>query len=86
MTVKPVDLEEIFTGEEYYGKYLDLHQLHEQFLNLPHVFRIDYISYLTSFYTFKDIPMETKLSPVPSLSLPSINRLIWSTSPRFWTI
>ena len=68
MTVKPVDLEEIFTGEEYYGKYLDLHQLHEQFLNLPHVFRIDYISYLTSFYTFKDIPMETKLSPVPSLS------------------
>ena len=64
MTVKPVDLEEIFTGEEFYGKYLDLHQLHEQYVNLPHVHRIDYITYLTSFYKFKDIPMDTKLSPV----------------------
>lgn len=59
----------MFTGEEYYGKYLDLHKLYEQYVNLPHVFRVDYVTYLTIFSKFKEIPMETKLSPVCVCSL-----------------
>ena len=63
-TVEPVDLEKIFTGEEYYGKYLDLHSLFEKYINLPRIYRIDYVSYLTLFYKFNDIPMETKMGAV----------------------
>ena len=67
--VAPVDLESLFTGEEYYGKYMDLHAIYEQYVNLPRVSRVDYITFLTLFYKFKDIPMETRMSPVGPLLL-----------------
>lgn len=62
--IEPVDLETLFTGEEYYGKYVDLHSIYEQFVNLPHVSRVDYITFLSLFYKFGDISMETKMSSV----------------------
>ena len=42
----------MFTGEEAFGKFLDLTTLHEQYLNLPGVKRITYLQYLTLFDTF----------------------------------
>jgi splicing factor 3A subunit 3 len=42
----------MFTGEEAYGKYLDLTTLHEDYLNLKGVKRITYLQYLDSFYIF----------------------------------
>lgn len=63
--MEPANLDDLYSGEEYYGKYLDLHSQYEEFVNLPHISRVDYITYLSEFYNFKDISMETKLSSVP---------------------
>lgn len=38
-----------FTGEELYGRYLDLHSHHETFTNIKGVEFIDYLSYLRRF-------------------------------------
>ena len=62
--MEPASLDDVYSGEEYYGKYLDLHSQYEEFVNLPHISRVDYITYLSEFYRFKDISMETKLSAV----------------------
>ena len=69
--MEPANLDDLYSGEEYYGKYLDLHSQYEEFVNLPHISRVDYITYLSEFYNFKDISMETKLSSVPIVA--SIN-------------
>lgn len=49
-----------FTDEEGYGKYLDLHECYEKFINLKGIDKIDYISYLSTFDQFFDIPKEKK--------------------------
>lgn len=67
--MEPANLDDLYSGEEYYGKYLDLHSQYEEFVNLPHISRMDYITYLSEFYNFKDISMETKLSSVPIVVL-----------------
>lgn len=67
--MEPANLDDLYSGEEYYGKYLDLHSQYEEFVNLPHISRVDYITYLSEFYNFKDISMETKLSSVPIVAL-----------------
>ena len=67
--MEPANLDDLYSGEEYYGKYLDLHSQYEEFVNLPHISRVDYITYLSEFYNFKDILMETKLSSVPIVAL-----------------
>ena len=77
-------MEDMFTGEEYFGKYLDMHEVYEKFVNLPHIYRVDYITYLGSFHTFKDISMETKMTPVRIVS-PLHRRRIQTTYRRFWT-
>jgi len=43
-----------FSGEECYGKYLDLHLHFEAYINLKEVKKIDYVQYLDYFYTFPD--------------------------------
>jgi len=55
--VKPV-LE--FSGEESYGRFLDLHELHEQYLNLPGITRVDYKTYLDHLSKFDELPERTK--------------------------
>lgn len=49
-----------FTDEEGYGRYLDLHESYERYINLKGVHRIDYITYLSTFDKMFDIPKEKK--------------------------
>jgi len=49
------DVDRMFTGEEGYGRFFDLTQLHEEYLNLPGVKgarRVTYLQYLDTFDTF----------------------------------
>jgi len=44
-----------FSGEECYGKYLDLHVFFETYINLKGINKdLDYVRYLDLFYTFPD--------------------------------
>eukprot|EP00761_Pharyngomonas_kirbyi_P004068 gb/GECH01004072.1/.p1 GENE.gb/GECH01004072.1/~~gb/GECH01004072.1/.p1 ORF type:complete len:448 (+),score=132.76 gb/GECH01004072.1/:1-1344(+) len=59
----PLDIEDtpvMFTGEESYGKYLDLHTLHQQFVNLKHMDPMDYFTYLDKLGKFHEIPRQVK--------------------------
>jgi len=49
-----------FSDEEGYGKFLDMHLLFEEFLNVKGIKRIDYITYISTFDSFASIPKETK--------------------------
>ncbi|XP_026686198.1 splicing factor 3A subunit 3-like, partial [Diaphorina citri] len=49
-----------FSDEEGYGKYLDLHECYEKYINLKGVEKVDYISYLAQFDRLFDIPKERK--------------------------
>lgn len=49
-----------FSDEEGYGKFLDLHQVYEMFVNLKGVERVDYITYVMQFDRLFDIPRERK--------------------------
>jgi splicing factor 3A subunit 3 len=51
--------EQAFTGEEAEGRYLDMHGLHEQFLNLKGVEHVDYASYLKASADLQAIPKAT---------------------------
>jgi len=51
-----------FTDEEGYGKYLDLHQCYEKYINLKGIEKVDYITYLTTFDHLFDIPKDRKNS------------------------
>lgn len=46
------EVDNLFTGEEAFGKYLDLTILHESYLNLPGVKRVSYLQYLDIFDHF----------------------------------
>lgn len=51
-----------FTDEEGYGKYLDLHECYEKYINLKGIERVDYLLYLSSFDQLFDIPKDKKNS------------------------
>ncbi|XP_076373723.1 splicing factor 3a subunit 3 noi [Tachypleus tridentatus] len=51
-----------FTDEEGYGKFLDLHECYERFINLKGSEKLDYLLYLTTFDQLFDIPKERKNS------------------------
>nr|CAD2197678.1 unnamed protein product [Meloidogyne enterolobii] len=44
-----------FTDEEGYGKFLDMHTLYEQYVNLKGVKRIDYITFISTFNQLHEI-------------------------------
>ncbi|KAH6664525.1 hypothetical protein B0J14DRAFT_247569 [Halenospora varia] len=46
------EVDNMFTGEESFGKFLDLTTIHELFLNLPGIKRLTYLQYLDSFDSF----------------------------------
>jgi splicing factor 3A subunit 3 len=46
------EVDNLFTGEEAWGKFLDLTTLHEDYLNLHGVKRLTYLQYLDSFDIF----------------------------------
>jgi splicing factor 3A subunit 3 len=43
-----------FTGEEGFGRHLDLHELHLRFVNLKGSTKNDYYSFVESFYKFDE--------------------------------
>ena len=47
------ETDNMFTGEESNGRFLDLTTLHEDYLNLPGVKRLTYLQYLDSFDAFE---------------------------------
>lgn len=49
-----------FTDEEGYGKYLDLHECYEKYINLKGVEKVDYITYLSILDHLFDIPRDRK--------------------------
>ncbi|KAG0031254.1 hypothetical protein BGZ81_001543 [Podila clonocystis] len=53
-------LEEMFSGEESGGRYLDLHEVHEQYMNLKSLKRTNYLGYLSEFTLFDEIERKDK--------------------------
>ncbi|KAI1770067.1 hypothetical protein F4818DRAFT_434326 [Hypoxylon cercidicola] len=49
---QPSIVDTMFTGEEAYGRFFDLHTCHEMYLNLPNAKRLSYLQYLESFDNF----------------------------------
>ena len=54
------EIDNMFTGEEGFGRFLDLTTSHEEYLNLPNNKRITYLQYLQSFDTFTPPQMNVK--------------------------
>ncbi|KAA8642928.1 hypothetical protein EYZ11_001089 [Aspergillus tanneri] len=57
-----MDIDNMFTGEEGFGQFLDLTKLHDQYLNLPGVKRLTYVQYLDVFDAFTPPQMSIKRS------------------------
>lgn len=51
-----------FTDEEGYGRYLDLHECFDAYINIKGIEKVDYIKYLETFDHVFDIPKERKNS------------------------
>ncbi|EPZ35561.1 Zinc finger, C2H2 domain-containing protein [Rozella allomycis CSF55] len=50
------DIETMFTGEESFGKYLDMNMHHLVFNNFKDVKKVDYVQYLDSFHILNGLP------------------------------
>lgn len=62
---RPSMVSAMFSGEEFFGKYFDMYDLHEQYVNLPSIkggLRISYRQYLDSFDEFSGIKKGDKMS------------------------
>ncbi|PIA17323.1 hypothetical protein COEREDRAFT_41218 [Coemansia reversa NRRL 1564] len=55
-------LETMFSGEERFGRYVDLNEQYELYLNIKDVKRLAYLDYLTMFTEFAVIPKKSKNS------------------------
>lgn len=53
-------IDNMFTGEEFHGRFFDLTQQHEEYLNLKGAKRSTYLQYLSLFDKFADIPRVNK--------------------------
>lgn len=51
-----------FTGEEAFGRFLDLTTIHELYLNLPNIKRVTYLQYLDAFDSFTHIKRPDKMT------------------------
>ncbi|XP_028411958.1 splicing factor 3A subunit 3-like [Dendronephthya gigantea] len=49
-----------FSDEEGYGKYLDLHEAYDKYINIKGIEKQDYLTYLETFDRLFDIPKEKK--------------------------
>ena len=57
----PSEIDTMFTGEEAFGRFFDMMQLHEEYINLPGLKkRITYLQYLDTFDSFDAIPKSDK--------------------------
>jgi splicing factor 3A subunit 3 len=57
-TISEVD--NMFMGEEAFGRFFDLTTIHEMYLNLPGIKRLTYLQYLDAFDTFTPPQMNVK--------------------------
>ncbi|GJJ77088.1 splicing factor 3A subunit 3 [Entomortierella parvispora] len=53
-------LDDMFSGEEQGGRYLDLHEVHDQYMNLKSLKRTNYLGYLSEFTLFEEIERKDK--------------------------
>ncbi|KAJ2000104.1 Pre-mRNA-splicing factor sap61 [Coemansia thaxteri] len=56
-------LETMFSGEERVGRYVDVHEQHEHYLNLKDAPRVTYLEYLDRLHQFETYPQKHKLQP-----------------------
>lgn len=54
------EVDNMFTGEEAFGRFLDLTTLHEEYLNIPNTKRVNYLQYLQMFDSFGPPQMSMK--------------------------
>ncbi|XP_066146417.1 splicing factor 3A subunit 3 [Euwallacea fornicatus] len=66
-----------FTDEEGYGKFLDLHECYEKYINLKGIEKVDYITYLCMFDRLYDIPKERKSGEYRKYLVTLIEYLSW---------
>ncbi|KAI9209555.1 uncharacterized protein BJ171DRAFT_560888 [Polychytrium aggregatum] len=57
------EMEVLFSGEEGMGRYLDLHQLYDIYINLKGIEKLSYRKYLDIFGDFTFLPKEAKSTP-----------------------
>ncbi|KAJ3337284.1 hypothetical protein HDU93_001330 [Gonapodya sp. JEL0774] len=57
-----LELEGIFTAEEGLGRFLDLHALHDRYMNLSGVEKLSYVHYIDAFDRFEEIQRSLKRS------------------------
>ena len=62
-----------FTGEEAEGRYLDMHELHELYLNLKGVEHVDYSTYLKAAANLQSIPKQTAVTGAYGRYLRALN-------------
>ena len=55
-----IEVDNMFTGEEAFGKFLDLTTVHEEYLNIPNNKRVTYLQYLQMFDIFGPPQMSMK--------------------------
>jgi len=55
-----MEVDNMFTGEEAFGRFLDLTTLHEEYLNIPNNKRVSYLQYLQTFDHFQPPHMTMK--------------------------
>ncbi|KAJ3209916.1 hypothetical protein HDU67_005808 [Dinochytrium kinnereticum] len=58
-----IELENAFSGEESLGRYLDLHEVFDTYINLKGSKKLNYLAYLSEFDKFSNIPPDTRRSP-----------------------
>lgn len=63
-------------------RFLDLHELHEAYLNLPEVARVDYKTFLDVFPQFDALPDKAKASPAFKQYLGDLARYLGSFITR----
>ncbi len=57
-----IDLDTIFSGEEGHGRYFDLHELHNRFVNAKFGRQVDYLTYLQQVVYFSEVPATQRTS------------------------
>lgn len=51
-----------FSGEEAFGKYVDLHELYNRYINSKFGEKLEYYEYLTSIMNFDTVSLESKMT------------------------
>ena len=80
--LEDTQLETLFTGDEGFGRYLDLNILFQDYLNLKFVKRLNYLQYLGEFDKFNAIQKESKLLPEYSAYLEAMKMYLESFFKR----